>query len=213
VRASGESAYLVFCREIRDSMNDVRRRLLLRPFRPDDLLPLREAIDESLAEVQRWLPWGAEEPSSLEHLAARIEKYASECASGTAWRLALVDDGTGRFIGSGALLPYVGPRALEVGYWIRNSEAGRGLATRAAAALTRSGFREHGVERMELWTKPGNEASAAVARRLGFSFRERRETSRAGAAVAPYDIFDLPSLSALRAPEDARVRVTLESQG
>ena len=189
--------------------NDLARPLLLRPFQPNDLLALREAIDESLAEVQQWLPWGAEEPSSLEHLAARIDKYATECANGTAWRLALVDERSGRFIGSGALLPYPGPRALEVGYWIRNSEAGHGLATRTAAALTRYGFRERGIERMELWTKPGNDASAAVARRLGFSFRERRETSRAGAPVALYDIFDLPSLAALRPPGDPHVRIAL----
>ena len=92
-----------------------RRRLLLRPFRPDDLMSVREAIDESLSEVQEWLPWGAEEPSSLEHLAARLDKYATECANGTAWRLALIDEETGRFLGSGALLPFVGPNALEVG--------------------------------------------------------------------------------------------------
>jgi RimJ/RimL family protein N-acetyltransferase len=185
--------------------------LLLRPFRPDDLLQVREAIDETLAEVQRWLPWGKEEPSSLEQLAARLEKYATECAEGTAWRLALVDDTNGRFLGSGALFPYPGPRALEVGYWIRNSEAGRGLATRAAAALVRYGFGERGVERMELWTRPGNEPSAAVARRLGFHFREQRETSRAGAAPEAYDIFDILDLSALRAPEDRYVRIQLQA--
>ena len=185
------------------------RKLLLRPFRSADVRAMREAIDESLAEVQQWLPWGSEEPSSLEHLAARIEKYASECDAGTAWRLALVDETNGRFLGSGALLPYPGPGALEVGYWIRNSEAGRGLATRAAAALIRYSFREKGIERMELWTKPGNEPSAAVARRLGFVFREQRETSRAGAAPQLYDIFDLPGLRDLRAPEDPYVRVEL----
>jgi RimJ/RimL family protein N-acetyltransferase len=189
-------------------MNNIRR-LLLRPFRPDDLLDLRQAIDESLGEVQRWLPWGAEEPSSLEHLGRRIDKYATECAAGIAWRLALVDDTDGRLIGSGALLPYPGPGALEVGYWIRKGDAGRGLATRAAAALVRHAFRDSRIERMELWTRPGNDASAAVARRLGFDHRERVETSRAGAAPETFDIFDLLSLSALRAPEDPYVRIEL----
>lgn len=188
---------------------DNSRQLLLRPFRADDLLPLRHAIDESLAEVQQWLPWGAEEPSSLDHLAARIDKYAAESAEGVALRLALIDDASGRLLGSGALLPYPGPGALEVGYWVRNSEAGRGLATRAAAALIRYGFRERGIERMELWTRPGNEASAAVARRLGFDLRGRQVTSRAGAPPDAYDIFDLPSLVALRIPEDPYVRIEL----
>lgn len=188
---------------------DKTRHLLLRPFRADDLLELRQAIDESLVEVQQWLPWGAEEPSSLEDLARRINKYATECADATAWRLALVDEANGRFLGSGVLLPYPGPGALEVGYWIRTGESGRGLATRAAAALIRYAFRERWVERIELWTRPGNDASAAVARRLGFEHRERAEASRAGGAPETYDIFDLLSLSALRAPEDPHVRIEL----
>ena len=185
------------------------RSLLLRPWRADDLLPLRAAIDESLPEVQRWLPWGAEEPSSLEHLAARIERYVRECEEGKAWRLALVDASDGALIGSGALLPYPGPGALEVGYWVRTCAAGQGIATRAAAALVRHAFREQGAERMELWTLVGNEPSIAVARRLGFTWRERRETSRAGAEPQLFEIFDLPDLDALRAPEDPATRVTL----
>ena len=186
-----------------------RRPLLLRPWRADDLLALRAAIDESLPEVQRWLPWGKEEPSSLEHLAARLERYTQDFAAGTTWRFALVDDADGALLGTGALLRCTEPDALEVGYWVRTSAARQGLATRAAAALVRHAFDAHGVARMELWTLPGNDASMAVARRLGFSWRERRETSRQGAAPETYEIFDLLSRGALRAPEDPAVRVAL----
>lgn len=186
-----------------------RRPLLLRPWRADDLLALRAAIDESLPEVQRWLPWGKEEPSSLEHLAARLERYAQDFSANTTWRFALVDDADGALLGTGALLRCAEPDALEVGYWVRTSAAGQGLATRAAAALVRHAFDAHGVARMELWTLPGNDASMAVARRLGFSWRERRETSRQGAAPETYEIFDLLSRDALRAPEDPAVRVAL----
>ena len=185
---------------------------MLRPYRADDVISVREAIDESLPEVQKWLPWGAEEPSSLEHLAGRLAKYAAECATGTAWRLALLDADTGRFLGSGALLPFVGPNALEVGYWIRTSESGRGLATRVAAALTSYAFRERGVERVEAWMKPGHTASAAVVRRLGFEFLERRETSRAGAEPQLYDIFTLGSLGELRVGQDPDVLIELVSR-
>lgn len=185
------------------------RPLLLRPWSPDDLLPLRAAIDESLPEVQQWLPWGKEEPSSLEHLAARIERYARDTAEGTTWRLALVDDTDGTILGSGALLRCAEPDAMEVGYWVRTSAAGQGLATRAAAALVRHAFSVHGVSRMELWTLPGNDASMAVARRLGFSWKQRGTLSRHGAEPQEFEIFELASLEALRAPEDAHVRVDL----
>lgn len=193
------------------SLHSPSPSLLLRPFRADDLLALRAAIDETLADVQRWLPWGGEEPSTLEHLAARLERYGRDFGDGTAWRFAIVDAGDGRFLGSGTLFPYPAPGALEVGYWIRASAAGRGVATRASAALVRHAFREHRIERMELWTKPGNEASMAVARRLGFHWRERRETSRAGAPPAPFEIFALPGLSALRVPDDPRVRIEVHA--
>lgn len=183
------------------------RPLLLRPWSPDDLLPLRAAIDESLPEVQRWLPWGAEEPSSLEHLAARIERYASDTVAERAWRLALVDDRDGTLLGSGALLRCAEPDAMEVGYWVRTGAAGQGLATRAAAALVRHAFATHGISRMELWTVPGNDASMAVARRLGFDWRERGELSRHGAEPQAFEIFELSSIDALRAPADARVRI------
>jgi RimJ/RimL family protein N-acetyltransferase len=181
--------------------------LLLRPFRPGDLLALRAAIDESLPDVQRWLPWGREEPSTLDHLAARLDRYARDFADGTAWRYAVVDDADGRLLGSGTLFPYPGPGALEVGYWIRAGATGKGLATRASAALVRHAFREHRIERMELWTRPGNEPSMAVARRLGFGWRERRQTSRAGAPPEWYEIFGLPALAALLVPEDPHVRI------
>jgi RimJ/RimL family protein N-acetyltransferase len=183
------------------------RSLLLRPFSPDDAPAVRAAIDESLDQVQRWLPWGAEEPSTLEHLTARLTRHAADFASGTAWRYAVVDAADGAFIGSGALLPYPGPGALEVGYWIRRSDAGHGLATRVAAALVRHAFLHHGVDRMELWTRVGNEPSMAVARRIGFVHRERAFTSRAGGAPDDYEIFDLPSLGMLRAPDDGAVAI------
>lgn len=185
------------------------RPLLLRPWREDDLLPLRAAIDESLAEVQRWLPWGKEEPSTLEQLAARLATYMQQGEEGTAWRLALVDAGDGTLLGSGALLPYPGPGALEVGYWIRTGAKGQGLATRAAAALVRHAFVELGISRMELWTLTGNAPSMAVAQRLGFTWRERRDTSRAGAPPEIFEIFHLDSLAELAVPADPSVVVTL----
>ncbi|HET7457846.1 MAG TPA: GNAT family N-acetyltransferase [Gemmatimonadaceae bacterium] len=188
---------------------DTSRPLLLRPWRADDLLPLRAAIDESLPEVQRWLPWGKEEPSSLEHLAARLERYAQDFAAGTTWRMAIVDPTDGTLLGTGVLLRCSAPDALEVGYWVRTRAAGQGIATRATAALVRHAFDVHRVARLELWTLPGNDASMAVARRLGFVWRERLETSRQGTPPDVYEIFDLLSLDALRAPTDPNVRIEL----
>ena len=43
-------------------------------------------------------------------------------------------------LGGMGLHTRVGPRAREIGYWIRKDAEGRGYVTEAVAALTRVGF-------------------------------------------------------------------------
>jgi hypothetical protein len=62
-----------------------------------------------------------------------------------------------------------GDDAFEIGYWIRASRAGRGLATEVTAALTRVALELCGADRVEIRVDPANEASLAVPRKLGFA--------------------------------------------
>ena len=61
-----------------------------------------------------------------------------------------------------------GDDAFEIGYWIRASRAGEGLATEATAALTRVGFELCHVDRIEIRCDPKNERSRAIPRKLGY---------------------------------------------
>jgi RimJ/RimL family protein N-acetyltransferase len=72
-------------------------------------------------------------------------------------------------VGGGGLHRRVGPDAFEIGYWIRSSEAGRGLATEATAALTRVGLELCGADRIEIRVEPDNAPSLAIPRKLGFT--------------------------------------------
>lgn len=72
-------------------------------------------------------------------------------------------------VGGGGLHKRVGPDAFEIGYWIRVSEAGRGLATEATAALTRVGLELCGADRIEIRVEPENHVSLAIPRKLGFT--------------------------------------------
>ena len=56
----------------------------------------------------------------------------------------------------------------EVGYWLDAEHEGRGIASRAVAALVRAGFRERRLARVELRTAMDNARSRALAERLGF---------------------------------------------
>jgi [ribosomal protein S5]-alanine N-acetyltransferase len=58
-------------------------------------------------------------------------------------------------------------RRGELSYWLLPCARGRGLATRAARALVRHGFEVMGLESIVLDIEVDNEASQAVARRLG----------------------------------------------
>jgi RimJ/RimL family protein N-acetyltransferase len=80
-------------------------------------------------------------------------------------------------VGGSGLHTRVGEGALEIGYWLRTSRVGAGLAREAAAALTYVAFRVCEVDRVEIRIDPANERSLGVPRALGFgeegAFRRR----------------------------------------
>lgn len=78
-------------------------------------------------------------------------------------------------VGGVGLYPRVGPGALEIGYWIRRTRAGRGFATEASHALTQLGFEFPGVVRIEMHVDPRNHASLRIPEKLGY---RRRVTCR-----------------------------------
>jgi RimJ/RimL family protein N-acetyltransferase len=87
----------------------------------------------------------------------------------------------------------VGPRALEIGYWVRTDLEGRGIATEAAALLTHAGLGLPGIDRMEIRCDPDHTASAAVPRKLGYHLREvlRQEASESSSAERDTMVFEM----------------------
>ena len=181
--------------------------LLLLPWRASDAPALRAAIDESLDALRPWISWAPEEPTPLDVLAARLTRYARDFEEGSRWRYAVVHADCRLLLGGASLHPYPGPGALEVGYWVRSSWVGRGIARAAAAALARHAFGAHGVERVEIWCDTDNRASARVARALGFTYAGPLLISRTDGTPRTVDVFRLDALSALRPPTGARVRI------
>jgi RimJ/RimL family protein N-acetyltransferase len=59
-------------------------------------------------------------------------------------------------------------RTGHVGYWCASEARGRGVVTRALRLITRYGFDELDVQRMELITDPDNAASQRVAEKVGY---------------------------------------------
>lgn len=143
-------------------------RLVLRCWNPADAPLLQEAIDSSLESLREWMPWAHEEPTPVADKAQLLRTFRGRFDLGQDFVYGLFDAGETEVVGGSGLHTRVGENALEIGYWIRDSRVGNGFATEAAAALTRVAVEICGVDRVEIRVDPGNTASLAIPRRLGF---------------------------------------------
>lgn len=129
---------------------------------------LRTALAASDAHLRAWTPWVIDGRVPGLSIEERLTRHAVEFRNGTEWVYGLFTPDFRNVLGGCGLYARVGPGAVELGYWLAEGCTGRGLATRAAAALTRLAFQSHDVERVEIHCDPRNEASAAVPRRLAY---------------------------------------------
>lgn len=142
-------------------------RLLLRSHGRGDAARFAAAVRESAESIGRWMPWAHAGYSSAEALA-----WFAVCATarreGRAFEF-LVIDTDGRTVLGAAGLNRIDPlhRSANLGYWVRDSQRGRGIATEAARALIRHGLENLGLVRIEIVVAQGNQASAKVARKAG----------------------------------------------
>lgn len=141
--------------------------VVLTPPGPDDVEPLVAAANESLPELQPWMPW-AQEPATATTIAGFVGQTTGDWWRRTAFIYLTRDPGTGLVIGGCGLHARLGVGALEVGYWVRTSHTGRGVATAAARLLTEAALDLDGVGRVEIRCDAANTRSAGVARRLGY---------------------------------------------
>ncbi|HSL70977.1 MAG TPA: GNAT family N-acetyltransferase [Longimicrobiales bacterium] len=147
-------------------------RLLLRQWIESDARQLAEAIDSSAVDLQKWTPWVVPDPREVGVLEQRVRKFRAQFESAESFVYGVFDPAEARVLGQAGLYARVGPDALEVGYWIRSDCAGQGYATEAARALLEAAFSACAVARVELRCGVHHSASQAIARRLGFRFKE-----------------------------------------
>ena len=113
-----------------------------------------------------WLPWEGFE--DVEGARGFLESFAKGRGEGTRRLYGIwVDD---ELVG-GTLFPSINARSrtAEAGVFLAASARGRGIVTRAVAAMLDWAFVERGLHRVEWRCAPGNHASRRVAERLGFT--------------------------------------------
>lgn len=142
-------------------------RLVIRCWHPSDAPLLKRAVDESLAYLSAWLPW-ARSVDPVETYVTRLRAFRAAFDVGQEYVYGVFDPEESRVLGGTGFHPRVGPRALEIGYWIHVNHAGQGLATEVAGALSRVGFEVEQLARLDIHCDPANVASARVAVKLGY---------------------------------------------
>lgn len=163
-------------------------RLLLRCWDPADAAALKEAIDSSLDHLRPWMPWAQDEPQPQEEKVALLRRFRGRFDLGQDFVYgAFTRDGS-EVVGGTGLHTRVGDDAFEIGYWIRKSRIGAGLATELCAALTKVAFEVCEVDRLEIRVDPANERSAAIPLKLGYQQEARLRRRLPGGDGEPRDV-------------------------
>ncbi len=138
--------------------------VLLRVPGEDDAPAIAAACADP--EIARWVPIPV--PYTLADARDFLAVVADGWTSGAHATFAIEDRATGTLAGMIGLDRGTRPGRASVGYWLAPRARGRGLVTRAVRLLAAWAFEDPALERLELMTLVGNDASGRVAIRSGF---------------------------------------------
>jgi len=152
-------------KEIREELTDGEVRI--RRYRPGDEDALYEAVRESIPEVSPWLSF-CHQDYSHEESAEWVGSNQKNWEAGEVYAFIVEDEKTGAFLGGCGLnqIDRINLRA-NLGYWVRSSQAGRGIITAATRLLAGFAYEDLGLVRLEIVVAVDNKASQRVAEKVG----------------------------------------------
>lgn len=143
-------------------------QLTLRQVRLDEAEKLFSVIDKDREYLGQWLPW----PSatlSPDDSKAFITDTIQQRIKGSTYGFGIVLDG--EIVGHIGLM-HLDEGKPEIGYWIASAAAGKGLATKAAGAVTDFGFNTLGLKKIVIKADTKNIGSNRVAEKLGYKLEK-----------------------------------------
>jgi RimJ/RimL family protein N-acetyltransferase len=138
------------------------KRLIMRPASAEDVEDLVGLHEDALVREVFGSPTRAE----IEEWVGRAEDEWAERGHG---RVTLLDREDGGFLGRCGLKWWPEFSEVEVGWVLTPAARGRGIATEAGRACVEWGFRDFPLPYVTAYIAPDNNASIAVARRLGMT--------------------------------------------
>jgi RimJ/RimL family protein N-acetyltransferase/predicted kinase len=141
----------------------------LRRYAPGDAPALHAAAVESQPDLHPFMPW-CHPGYSLEEARAYVDSRGPAFEEEREFGF-VIEDLAGRFLGS-VELNQVDPayRRANLGYWVRSSATGRGVAPAAVRRIARFAFRDTFLQRLEIVCAVSNVRSRRVAEKAGARF-------------------------------------------
>jgi RimJ/RimL family protein N-acetyltransferase len=141
--------------------------ITLRPVTLDDAPVLVEAVRESIPEIMPWMDWCA--PAYNQEIARPwLSFLPAAWKAGTEYAMTITDAQTGTFLGASGLNHINHQyRLANLGYWVRTSATGCGIATRAVRLVAEFGIQQVGLLRAEIVVAVDNNPSLRVAQKAG----------------------------------------------
>jgi ribosomal-protein-alanine N-acetyltransferase len=126
---------------------------------------------ESADFLEPWEPTWTEDELSKKAFKARLNRAEIDRESGVAHVFFIFERKSGALVGGITLgnIRYGVARTGQIGYWMGESFAGKGLMQDAVNALISFGFHTLSLHRLEAACIPTNERSIKVLQKTGFS--------------------------------------------
>jgi RimJ/RimL family protein N-acetyltransferase len=125
------------------------------------------AVRESINELSVWMPW-CHAQYSIDETAAFVRSREEEWEKGEDFSFVIRESDSGLLLGGvGLNFRNRMHNFANLGYWVRSPFAGRGVATAAVRLAAQFGFKEIGLQRVEIVVAVGNLASQRVAGKAG----------------------------------------------
>jgi RimJ/RimL family protein N-acetyltransferase len=142
-------------------------RIILRPIRNEDAEQLYEAISNSIQELSPWLSF-LHPDYSIKDTKEWLARRDQEWLDGVDYSFAIIDCENGTLLGGCGLNNISSEfKMANVGYWVRTNRTKQGVATAATLMLSRFGFEELGLNRIEIMAEVDNKKSQRVAEKVG----------------------------------------------
>jgi RimJ/RimL family protein N-acetyltransferase len=144
--------------------------LCVRPFVAEDAPAFAAAARESAASLHDWMPW-CHAGYSVAEAQAWMDLCEQNRHASLAWDVGIFRTVDQRLLGG------IGVNQINrlhncgnVGYWVRQSEQGKGIATASVRMIAAYGFAELKLTRLEILAAENNHASRRVALKAGAWF-------------------------------------------